>query len=176
MTPTVPYGITNEDREMFMRQMVVSTLGPQGSGGKASPAVCSPTASTCTTNSVASSSSSGGTANAALSSGTGTIGTGIAASLYVPPLYSASCCQSVASTPAPTLVNLSFSQSLSNIAGSLSASGANAQRQPSTSTLFTFSTGGSPEYYASKYCLGGQHHLEHREFLYLLEQCEQLCK
>ncbi len=41
LTPTVPQSITKEDREMFMRQMVVSLLGPPG--GK----TCSPTTNSC---------------------------------------------------------------------------------------------------------------------------------
>ena len=144
MTPTVPYGITKQDREMFMRQMVVSTLGPQGSGGKTSPAVCSPTASTCTSNSVASSSSSG-ESNAALSNAANSITQNTQPTvIIVPPVQPPpDVLPVVASTPAPTLVSLPFSQSLSNISGSLSASGTN----PTTATFninsFTFSTGGS---------------------------------
>jgi len=140
LPPTMAYGITKEDREIFMRQMVVSTLGPQGSGAKTSPGVCSPTASTCTTNSVASSSSSGGTASAAVSSGDSAINPNAIGAVYIAPVIAP---QPVVTSTAPTLVNLPFSQSLSNISGSLTASGANATTATFNINSFTFSTGGT---------------------------------
>jgi hypothetical protein len=117
LPPTLPYGISSEDRQMFMRQMVVSTLGT-------SSGVCSPTASTsCASNSVASSSSVETASNAAFPSGTNGLLTGgvviiqpVPAPVTAPP----------PPAPAPTLTNLSFSQILSSIPGSMTASGANA--------------------------------------------------
>lgn len=107
MTPTLPYGITSEDRQMFMRQMVVSTLGPQGRGGGASPAVCSPTSGTCTTNSAASSSSSGGD-TASLPIGNGGINPNpvvIVAPVVIQPVTAP-----VPQPIPPELVSLRFSQ------------------------------------------------------------------
>jgi hypothetical protein len=116
LPPTLPYGISSEDRQMFMRQMVVSTLGT-------SSGVCSPTTGrSCATNSVASSSSLDAS-NAAFASGTNGLLTGgvviiqpVPAPVTAPP----------PPAPAPTLTNLSFSQILSSIPGSMNASGTNA--------------------------------------------------
>jgi hypothetical protein len=116
LPPTMAYGITKEDREIFMRAMVVSTLAPQGSSGKASPGVCSPTAGTCTTNSVASSSSSGGTANAPVSGGDSAINPNGIGGFYIAPVIAP-----LVVATAPTLTSISFSPL--NVVGSLNASG-----------------------------------------------------
>lgn len=122
MPPTLPYGISNEDRQMFMRQMVVSTLGLPG-GGKASSAVCSPTAGTCTTNSAASSSSSGKDAGASLVSGSSSIApSGVATAIYVVPVVVPPPAPVVDPAPPPAFVNLSFSQMILNLPASISAS------------------------------------------------------
>lgn len=118
LPPTMAYGLTKEDREIFLRQMVVSTVGPQGSGGgKTSSGVCSPTAGTCTTNSLASSSSSTtAAANAALDSGTtGGLNAGIGVQV-IPVLLQTTV------TPVSTvasIVNLAFTPTfLSPVSGS----------------------------------------------------------
>ena len=129
LTPTVPYGITDSDKEIFRRQMVVSTLGSQGGHGKASPAVCSPTASTCTTNSVASGSSSETASNAANTAfGSGTNGMPGGGVIVVQPV----------SVPVPvstvaTIVNLTFSPSFDAV--SVSISGINNKIDPVTNPL-----------------------------------------
>jgi len=123
MPPTMPYGISSEDRQMFMRQMIVTTLGPQGGGG-ASPAVCSPSTGTCTTYSEASSSSSGGAATASLTSGTsGITPSAVTIAIYVAPIIIPPPPAPVVETPPPpALVNLSFSQMILNLPGSISSS------------------------------------------------------
>jgi len=137
-TPTVARSFTNEDWQIFLRGLVVSPLGSQGSqggGGKTSPTVCTPTASTCPPNSVAGSSSSETAANVANTAfGSGTNGTASGQVTVV---------QTLAATTAPTEVNLPFSQNLSNIAGSLSASGANATTATFNINSFSFSAGGT---------------------------------
>ena len=137
LPPTLPYGISSEDRQMFMRQMVVSTLGPQDSGGKTSSGVCSPTASTCTSNSVASSSSFEAASNAAFASGTNGLLTG--GVVIIQPVPAAAAPPPPPPPPAPTLTNLSFSQILSSIPGSMNASGTNATTATFNINSVTFS-------------------------------------
>jgi hypothetical protein len=119
MPPTLPYGLSIEDRQMFMRQMIVSTLGPHGGG--ASPAVCSPTTGSSTTNSVASSSSS--EEAAALASGTSSLTPGAATTaIYIVPVIAPPPTPGVEQPLPPALVNLSFSQMILNLPGSISSS------------------------------------------------------
>jgi len=134
MPPTLPYGISNEDRQMFMRQMIVTILGPQSSGGGSagsgggsagggsgggsassggtSSAVCSPTSASCATSSAASSSISG-IANAALSSGTSAISgitpSGVTTAIYIAPVIAPTAVTTIVE-PTPSSVSLAFSQ------------------------------------------------------------------
>ncbi|MCX5888168.1 MAG: FecR family protein [Deltaproteobacteria bacterium] len=122
MPPTLPYGISNEDRQMFMRQMIVSTLSPQGGGG-ASPAVCSPTTGSCTTTSTVSSSSSVEVATASLSStASGISPSAVVTAIYIPPVIAPPPAPVVAPPPAPAFVSLSFSQMILNLPATISSS------------------------------------------------------
>ncbi len=129
MPPTLPYSITKEDREVFMRQMVVSTLP---GGGKGS--VCSPTSNTC--NPGAASTSQDASSNAAANAANGT-GSGTPTVLVVPVI--------APPAPAPSAVNLTFSNLVfSNLSGWVNAPGS----QPTTAT-FNINSGPASSFTAS---------------------------
>ncbi len=111
LPPTLPYGISIEDRQMFFRQLVVSLVGPGGGGpssggtksGGASSPTCSPTTGTCSVNSSSTSSDSGTFSTAASTvtgSSVGTPGGPIIVTPNVP----------APTLPPPSLASLAFTQ------------------------------------------------------------------
>jgi hypothetical protein len=115
LTPTVPQSITKEDRDMFLRQLVVGGLGPQ-SGGRSATATCNPGSGDKSSN-VPSDLDSANDKQSIL----------VHAPLSPPPRHS--------------LDSLSFTKSPSNVTGFLSASGRNATTATFNINSFSFSTG-----------------------------------
>ncbi len=95
LTPTLPYSITKQDRELFLRQMVVSLLGGVGKGST----VCSPTTNTCSPTSASTSSDVSGTTS---TNGINSLPTG--GVVVVQPV------RVVTEPPPPSLASLAFSQ------------------------------------------------------------------
>ncbi len=119
LTPTLPYSITKQDRELFLRQMVVSL---SGGGGKGS-AVCSATTNTCSPTSA--STSSDAASNTLSTNGISSTPNGQV--VVVQPVK-------VVDTPPPSLASLAFSQLWSG-PGAMTV-----VNQPTTTTTF-YNTG-----------------------------------